>query len=230
MPKKLLLLPSAKTAVLVRTPGPRYAHYVRLAAIGVGVVCVLAGAADLTSRLARAVGGPDVALTAFGPAAALQNPGAFATSSPGVVTPARLKIPSLGVNAAVEAVGQKADGTMGTPQDFDNVAWYAPGAKPGAPGSAVFAGHVNNALMKAGVFENLSKIKKGDYVTVEDSSGRSKVYRVSSVEEYAANAPTETLFATSGPSRVVLITCDGDWVPSARTFDKRLVVVAEAIL
>jgi LPXTG-site transpeptidase (sortase) family protein len=116
---------------------------------------------------------------------------------------------------------------MATPSNFDNVAWYSPGAKPGAKGSAVFAGHVNNALLKSGVFEHLSQINKGDYITVEDGAGKSLVYRVSSVEEYQPDAPTDTLFATTGPSRLVIITCDGDWVPAARSYDKRLVVIAE---
>lgn len=228
MQEKHLLLPSAKTAILV-TPA-RPAHYVRMAAVGVGLLCVLVGAADMTSRLARSVAGvgDNSSLVAFGPAIALQNPGLLATSSPGVVVPARLKIPSIGVNAAVETVGKKADGTMGTPQNFDHVAWYSLGAKPGEPGSAVFDGHVNNALLKSGVFENLSKVKKGDYITVSDTAGRTKVYKVSTLTEYAADAPTESLFTSSGPSRLVLITCDGDWIVADRTFEKRLVVVAES--
>jgi len=227
MPEKPLLLPSAKTAVWVR-PAEGYAHYVRMGAIGIGLLCVLVGAADVTARLARSAAGDNAALVAFGPAAALQNPGLFATSSLGVLTPARLKIPSLGVNAAVETVGIKADGTMGTPKNFDNVGWYSPGSKPGEEGPAVFAGHVNNGGMRKGVFEKLSKIKTGDYVTVEDAAGRSKIYKVSSVREYPAEAPAGELFAPGGPSRLVLITCDGEWLPAERTFDKRLVVVAEA--
>lgn len=116
---------------------------------------------------------------------------------------------------------------MATPSNFDNVAWYSPGAKPGGEGSAVFAGHVNNALLRSGVFEHLAQIKKGDYVTVEDASGKALVYRVSSITEYAPDASTVDLFTTAGPSRIAIITCDGDWVPSARSYDKRLVVVAE---
>ncbi len=225
MQEKPLLLPSAKTAVLVRPP--RHAHYVRMGAVGVGLLCVLVGAADIMTHLAHSVAGDNASLVAFGPAVALQDRAIFANSTLGVLVPARLQIPSLGVSAGVETVGKKADGTMGTPQNFDNVGWYSLGAKPGEPGAAVFAGHVNNALMKAGVFENLFKIKKGDYVTVADATGRTKVYRVSTVTEYAANAPTDDFFTTTGPSRVVLITCDGEWVPTDHSFDKRLVVVAE---
>ena len=217
MQENHLLLQSAKSGVLVVSAHERRAYYLRLAVVVVGVLCVLVGAADATSRLVNNMG-PDAAFLAFAPAAAINN---FP------IVPARLKIPSLGVNAKVESVGVKADGAMATPSNFDNVAWYSLGAKPGAQGSAVFAGHVNNALLKSGVFERLSQIKNGDYITVEDSAGKALVYKVSSVEEYQPDAPTDALFATTGPSRLVLITCDGEWVPSARSYDKRLVVIAE---
>ena len=217
MQENHLLLQSAKSGVLVVSAHERRAYYLRLAVVAVGVLCVLVGAADATSRLVNNMG-PDAAFLAFAPAAAINN---FP------IVPARLKIPSLGVNAKVESVGIKDDGAMATPSNFDNVAWYSLGAKPGAQGSAVIAGHVNNALLKSGVFERLSQIKNGDYITVEDSAGKALVYKVSSVEEYQPDAPTDALFAATGPSRLVLITCDGEWVPSARSYDKRLVVIAE---
>ena len=232
MQENHLLLQSAKSGVIVASAHERRAHYIRLAATAVGMVCVLVGAADLTARVVRGVG-PDATFLAFAPAVALNLPGqsgntslSAATTTAGIV-PSRLRIPSLGINAKIEPVGVRADGAMATPSNFDNVAWYSPGGRPGGQGSAVFAGHVNNALLKSGVFERLSQIKKGDYITVEDAAGKTLVYRVSSVEEYLPDAPTDALFVTTGASRLVLITCDGDWIPSARSYDKRLVVVAQ---
>ena len=209
---------SAKSGVLVASAHSRRTHYLQFVVTAVGMLCVLVGVADVTSRLVNSLG-PDATFLAFAPAAAINN-NLF-------ITPARLKIPSLGINAAVEFAGIKADGTMDTPKNFDNVAWYSPGSKPGEKGSAVFAGHVNNALFKSGVFERLSQIKSGDYVTVEDSAGKALVYRVSSIAEYQPSASTDDFFTTTGPSRLVLITCDGDWVPAAHSYDKRLVVIAE---
>lgn len=227
MREKPLLLPSAKSAVVYVNDGqPRWARLVRYAALCIGLLCVLVGAADITARLSR-LAGPDANLVAFGPAVALDTQIA-ATSTPGIITPARLRIPSLSVSANVEAVGKKADGTMGTPTEFMDVAWYGLGAKPGETGNAVFAGHVNNALTKAGVFENLSKVHVGDYVTVSDESGRTLVYKVSDVKRYPVDqAPEASIFSTAGPSQLVLITCDGDWVPDEHSFDQRLVVVAK---
>jgi LPXTG-site transpeptidase (sortase) family protein len=142
----------------------------------------------------------------------------------------RLKVPSLGVDASVEQVGKKADGSMGTPSAFGNVAWYSPGSKPGAAGNAVFAGHVNNALTKAGVFSHLSQIKQGARIEVWGKDGRSLDFEVVSIEQYPAEtAPAEAVFSTEGSPQIILITCEGDWDAAAHSFDKRLVVVGRLL-
>ncbi len=221
----MLLLPAKRTE-------PRWATWLRNTAIAVGIFVVLVGLADVTSRLAHAVLGDDALFNAFAPAAAIRPsaavvPAVSATSSVAVLTPARLKVPSLGIDAQVEEVGRKADGTMGTPSDFANVGWWGEGQRPGEEGNAVFDGHVNNGLTKPGVFEHLSRIKKGDYITVSSAEGHTKVYEVTEITLYETDqAPLAKIFAKKGPSQLVLITCDGAWVDDEQTFDKRLVVVA----
>ena len=86
---------------------------------------------------------------------------------------------------------------------------------------------MDNALTTAGVFEHLSQLKKDDYVTLAEASGKTLLYRVASTQSYAANAaPVAQIFATAGPWQLVLITCTGDWVTSEHQFDQRLVVIA----
>lgn len=235
MPKKPLLLPSASRVVLVQGD-PRWAIWLRYIALAVGIFVVLVGLADVTSRLASATLGEGALFDAFAPAAAIKPapvvPAAGAATSTAVTSfvPARLKVPALGIDAKVEEVGKKADGTMGTPKDFMNVGWWGQGSKPGERGNAVFDGHVNNALTKAGVFEHLSQVHKGDYVTVSDQEGHTLVYEVEEVTLYSpGEAPLSKIFATSGPSKLVLITCDGEWVQDEHQFDKRLVVVARPV-
>lgn len=229
MPKKLLLSSPANTE-------SRSARALRYIAIAAGVLVVLVGLADVTSRLAQSVLGNDALFNAFAPAAAIKSPDAVvpaasASSTPsGPFVPARLKVPSLGIDAKVEEVGKKADNSMGTPSDFNDVGWWGEGPKPGSAGNAVFDGHVNNALTKAGVFEHLSLVHKGDYVTVSDAEGHTLVYEVSEVNLYdTTKAPLASIFATKGPSQLVLITCDGEWVQDEHSFDKRLVVVARPV-
>lgn len=189
--------------------------------MSVGILVVLVGLADVSTRASHAFFGADAARVSFGPALealpSIKQP----------IIPARLDIPSIGVHASVEQVGQKPNGAMGTPKDFANVGWYSLGVKPGEAGNAVIDGHVNNALTKPGVFEHLGDLKAGDYVTVSDAQSKTLIYKVTQIERYdTQNAPLETVFARTGPSQLVLITCDGDWVEKEKSFDKRLVVYA----
>jgi LPXTG-site transpeptidase (sortase) family protein len=227
MPERLLLSSPANRE-------PRAARALRYVAVAAGIFVVLYGLADVTSRAAAGLLGDDALFNAFAPAAAIKPSAAIvpeaSASSTGPLAPAVLKVPSLGISAKVEEVGRKADGTMGTPADFMDVGWWSEGSKPGEEGSAVFDGHVNNALTKAGVFEHLSQIHKGDYVTVSDAEGRTLVYEVSEVDLYDTDrAPLAKIFSKTGPSQLVLITCDGEWVQDERSFDKRLVVIARPV-
>lgn len=241
MSEKPLLLYSANSVNVTNSP---HYHWLRIAAIVVGLFVVLVGAANVATRFAEATLGANASLDIFAPAIALTDPsvlaslqgptitktngltiGGPATTTP--IVPVRLTVSSIGVNAKVEQVGKKDDGTMGTPQTFGDVAWYALGQKPGEAGNAVIDGHVNNALTTAGVFDHLSQVQVGDIITVTDASGKSLNFVVQKTETIAADSdPSASIFSTTGPSGLVLITCQGDWVPSAKSFNDRLVVFA----
>lgn len=193
--------------------------------IVVGALVILIGAANVLSRAFEYVG-DDALQTAFQPLGTLGSVSLVATTTP--LTPARVKIPSIGVDASIEEVGKKEDGSMETPKSFQNVGWYALGPKPGSAGNAVMAGHVNNALTTSGVFEHLSDVVVGDYITVADAQGKTLVYAVTQTAQYDVDsAPTSDIFSQSGPSQLVLITCDGAWDAAARSYNKRLVVYAK---
>ena len=231
MSEKPLLLSSARSGVLIEKPR-RWPAW-RIIATIAGITVVVVGTADLVSRAGNLIDG-GIARTAFAPVGTLdlsgEVPSGIATTSP--ITPAYIRIPSLQVNADIVGVGLKSDGkTMAAPSDFNDVAWYQHGAKPGGEGSAVFAGHLNSPiLLKSGVFEHLKDIKGGDDIFLEDTNGSELRYRVSSIEEYTTElAPVEDIFRVTGPSQIVLVTCEGEWDAARRTFEKRLVVVAELL-
>ena len=144
--------------------------------------------------------------------------------------PYRLIIPSLNINAGVQKVGVKADGSMGTPSNFTDVAWYKYGTIPGQVGSAVIDGHVDNGLSLAGVFKHLVDIKVGDDVYVEQANGNKLHFKVTDIETYPyIGAPTEKIFTQTDAARLNLITCEGAWVQSGKTYDHRLVVYTKLV-
>jgi hypothetical protein len=158
---------------------------------------------------------------------ALADATGSASAGPGII-PASLIIPSLNIDSQVDKVGITTSGSVGTPPSFTTTAWYEYGPKPGSPGMAIIDGHVNNGLGLAGVFLNLDTIKIGADIYVADTSGKELHFVVTgtSTADYNGHLDDVTANQTSAP-QLVLITCEGKWIPSSRTYDKRIVVLAD---
>ena len=144
-------------------------------------------------------------------------------------TPKRLRIPSLHVDVPVEAVGLASNGNMAIPSGAFEAGWFQPGTIPGNPGNAVMAGHLDTVLGTPAVFWKLHELEPGDSVFVDMSTGRTVQFAVSGSLLYdAANAPLEKIFGRTTGKQLQLITCNGAWLQSERTYEKRLVVTSVA--
>jgi len=140
--------------------------------------------------------------------------------------PVRLIIPVINVNAQIQYLGVNSNGEMEIPSNTIDVGWFKLGPRPGERGSAVIAGHLDGENNKAGVFINLYKLKKGNKLYIKDTEGKtiSFVVRESSIYDpgYAND-----VFSGSGSAQLNLITCDGVWDGSKKSYSKRLVVFAD---
>ncbi|SDY11577.1 Sortase family protein [Amycolatopsis xylanica] len=116
------------------------------------------------------------------------------------------------------------------PQGLDEAAWW--GAKLGADkGAALLSGHVNWAGKK-GPFDVLWGMSNGQDVTVMDTAGGKWVYRVTSVVTLHKNdlpKQARALFGQTGPHRLVLVTCGGDYVGGTQGYRDNRVVTAELV-
>ncbi|HEY8600311.1 MAG TPA: class F sortase [Thermomicrobiales bacterium] len=161
------------------------------------------------------------------PAAALSTP--VATVSPPTATPVpptatpvpragqpiRVKIPVIRVDAAVEYVGLTPEGAMDVPKDYSKTAWYEPGPRPGEPGNAAIAGHVDSKTGKA-VFWDLHLLKAGDEIFVLGDDGVERRFVVSGVQSYGrTDAPLQQIFGPTSERHLNIITCD-----SSSNFDR----------
>lgn len=143
------------------------------------------------------------------------------------IVPASIKIPALDVNTEIEKVGRLENGQMGVPKGFDTVGWFGEGAKPGAPGNAVMAGHVDSKTGPA-IFYKLEDLNKGDEVIVKDNDGKTLTFIVTGKEKYdRKNAPVDKIFDYSYGSKLNLITCTGNFNRNEGTHEERLVVYTE---
>lgn len=142
--------------------------------------------------------------------------------------PARITAPALGIDAPVDPVGVAADGQMELPEDVSRVGWYRFGTTPGGAGSAVIAGHVDDAEQGLGALAPIARAEVGDEVTVTDSAGTATRWRVVSREVITKQVlPVERIFARDGAPRLTLVTCGGPFQPELRSYRDNVVVVAE---
>ncbi|MCY1136458.1 class F sortase [Actinoplanes sp. Pm04-4] len=202
-----------------------------VAALGVALA-VTAGVVACQSQPAADFGAPAVtgpaspAASAVGVPVRDGRPPRTATTE----APARLRIPALKLDAAVDAVGiDAATGDFAVPPSVDRVGWYryGPGFAAKA-GSIVVAGHVDSAAEGKGAFFKLGALNAGDEVTLVGPDGREQAFEVIARERYRKTAiPLDKYFARDGSPRLTLITCGGPFDAKTRHYRDNVVVTAE---
>lgn len=144
--------------------------------------------------------------------------------------PIRLKIPSLNVDASIEYVGLTPEGAMDVPEGPANVAWFNLGPRPGETGSAVVAGHEGWKNGIPAVFDNLNKLRKGDKIYVEDEKGTTTIFVVREYRTYGENYnASDVFYSDGGTSRLNLVTCEGVWNKSRKSYSNRYVVFTDRV-
>ncbi len=140
--------------------------------------------------------------------------------------PRRIMIPAIGVDAVVDAVGLKSDGSMEIP-DAINAGWYHYGATPGqSVGSAVIAGHVDHQK-SPGVFIDLPRLAVGADIVVTDATGTDRRFVVTERYQVSKEAlPASELFRVTGDPMLTLITCGGRFDRTRRHYDDNIVIRA----
>ncbi|MGI5454635.1 class F sortase [Streptomyces sp. CA-249302] len=127
--------------------------------------------------------------------------------------PDRVHIPSIGVNAPLMGLRLTPTGSLDVPPaEKKNLAgWYEAGTTPGERGTAIVAGHVDNADGPA-VFYDLGALKKGSGITVDRRDGSVALFTVDAVEVYdAKHFPDEKVYGAAGRAELRVITCGGGY-------------------
>lgn len=144
--------------------------------------------------------------------------------------PQRLDIPALGVQAPVVARGLDRHGAIEPPSYGQPgvVGWYAGGARPGAPGAALFVGHVDTETRPA-VFYKLGALGIGEKIRVARSDGTIAEFTVDDVQVIGRDDfDAERAYGVrqSGRAELRLVTCGGTFDKATRTYAANVVVSA----
>lgn len=146
--------------------------------------------------------------------------------------PARIRIPSIAVDAAIEALSLTAQQHIAVPTAWDRVGWYREGYRPGELGRAILSGHLDDDAGRPAVFSRLGDLQEGAVVDIDYADGSRLTFVVEDqrlVDVDAVDAATwEAIFGASPRPMLSLITCDGVWDPGLRTYSQRRVVFATA--
>ncbi|RII17247.1 Sortase family protein [Streptomyces sp. YIM 130001] len=127
--------------------------------------------------------------------------------------PTGIRIPRIDVDAPLMDLHLTADGSLDVPPaGRSNLAgWYGAGTSPGERGTAIVAGHVDNAEGPA-VFYALGALHKGDQVEVARADGRTALFTVDAVEVYDSRAfPDEKVYGAASRPELRIITCGGGY-------------------
>jgi LPXTG-site transpeptidase (sortase) family protein len=149
--------------------------------------------------------------------------------------PARAALEPVAVTAGDDAISgpvvptgvNPSTGELDLPAEAKVVAWYRYGPAPGAPGSAVLAGHVDWHGVP-GIFFRLRELHAGDAVSVAMSDGSVQSWTVTDVRLVAKpELPVADVFSRTGPPTLTLVTCGGSF--DSRTHHYRSNVIVTAV-
>ncbi|MGH7922052.1 MAG: class F sortase [Candidatus Dormibacteraceae bacterium] len=211
----------------LRPPAPRGRTkelFLALLGVALGASLVVVGI-NVASAVLGTSSPPAASRIPTAPKGTAPAPIPTATAAPAPATPTALSIPAIGVQAQVEDVGLDATGAMAVPSNIDDTAWYDDGPAPGQAGDAVLDGHLDWYTGPA-VFWNLANLHAGDTISVTMSSGSRLNFDVETLQSYPYTSAPPGLFSTSGPPRLSLITCAGQWDAGKQIYSNRLVVTA----
>lgn len=183
-------------------------------------------AAEAPGSAARVIAEPDHIFDRYNAPAPSPTP-APPVDPPLGSTPFQIIIPSIGVEATVNAFGLDANAVPEVPRNGQEVAWYDWSAEPGTGSNAVLAGHVTWG--GAGVFYYLDQLSDGDEILLRSGDGAELSYVVD--ESFLVDPADPSALGVMAPTEddtITVITCGGAYSPTGGRFggeysDRRIV-------
>jgi hypothetical protein len=170
--------------------------------------------------------------TGSGPSAPAPTPALVGRPAGSQITPerpSRITLPS-GTAMRVRPTSTATTGSLDIPTNIKQAGWWDGGSKLGDPfGAIVVAAHVDSFTQGLGRFAELLSMKPGDLIRLDSAhlSDTYQVVRAGLVPKSSISARSGA-FAATGESRLVLITCGGQFDPAHGGYQSNMVVVAIA--
>jgi sortase (surface protein transpeptidase) len=202
---------------------------VAVASLIIGLLLAGCGAAGLavathTGRPATPVGHPTFAPIPKGTYASIPP-----SQEQQVAQPVSLVIPAIGVRTRLIHLGLTAQGTLQVPGSTAVAGWYTGSPRPGEPGGAVVAGHIDS-IQGPGVFFRLRTLRLGQRVYVRRADGTLAVFQITVVRSYPKSKfPTQAVYGPTPDSQLRLITCGGTFDSTSGHYLSNTIVYATLV-
>jgi sortase A len=148
-----------------------------------------------------------------------------------VAIPEKITINKISVSSYVQPVGLTPQGNMDIDDDPKQAAWYRNGPKPGEQGSAVIAGHYGWKDGVPSVFNDLHTLVPGDEIAITYDNGSMMKFAVDRLVTYSPTQDATDVFRSDdSQAHLNLVTCQGTWNTTGRTYSERLVVFTHLIV
>ncbi|MFD8077340.1 class F sortase [Streptomyces sp. NPDC059718] len=180
-------------------------------AVGVLVCSVLVAGVVLTFQGFAGMDGPpqpSAASAALSDAAGIKAPPPLPPAQP-----TRIRIRSVSIDAPIMNVGLDSRGVIAAPplEKAGEAAWFKDSVSPGARGSSVIVGHVDNESGPA-VFYSLGALKKGSTIDVVRDDGTTAIFTIYGIEVFTkAEFPAKRIYADTNDPELRVITCGGTY-------------------
>jgi sortase (surface protein transpeptidase) len=140
--------------------------------------------------------------------------------------PVRIEIPRIRVASPLDRLGRARDRTVEEPSRWEVAGWYAPGTRPGDPGSAVILGHVDSKRGPA-VFYRLRELRPGDEIIVTRADGSRVRFLVERTEQHLKRRfPTDAVYYPTMTPALRLVTCGGEFDRAWGHYRSNIIVYA----
>jgi len=142
--------------------------------------------------------------------------------------PMTIVIPAVKVDAPVTNLGLNSDGTVQVPPlDNHNLAgWYDRSVTPGATGTSVILGHVDDYAGPS-IFYNIKSLRKDDAIDIVRSDGVTAVFAVDGVQKATkTNFPASAVYGNVSYPALRLVTCGGPFNAKTGEYLDSIVVYA----
>jgi sortase (surface protein transpeptidase) len=141
--------------------------------------------------------------------------------------PVRIEIPRIRVASSLDRLGRAANKTVEVPSRWEVAGWYAPGTRPGDPGSAVILGHVDSKRGGPAVFFRLRELRPGDEIRIVRADGSVVRFAVERTEQYLKRRfPTDDVYYPTLTPALRLVTCGGEFDATAGHYRSNVIVFA----